>query len=136
MVEPSLIDRVEAAEGPDRGLDREIARVQIHRILAGMGEVSAEGIAKSMASARLDEDLDAYTASLDAALTLVPEGWGVDRAGWQSITAPGHAGFELWQYRQNANGDWRHGSDERIVKGNAATPALALCAAALKALSA
>lgn len=119
-----LAERVEAAEGPDRELDREIAREQVYWILHGMGEEKAAEIADAMAGARLDADLDAYTASLDAALTLVPEGWpvfhlfnchlGPDRWIWEADLAP---------QRSYAN----------ILRGQAATPALALCAASLRA---
>jgi hypothetical protein len=69
-------------------------------------------------AATYDRYVPRYTASLDAALTLVPEGWE-------------------WTVRGRPHGDglasigraWESGSDTVI----AATPALALCIAALRA---
>lgn len=96
-----LIERLEKATGPDRELD--IA------ICAALGKT------------RLDpgfQTAPAYTDSLDAALTLVPEGlgWIISRhdnggAYWAEV------GDEPWQY-------------------TGATPAIALCIPALKARSA
>ena len=95
-----LIARLEAAEGPDPRLDREIAVIQ-----GGYKEVG----------------WPAYTTSMDAALTLVPEGHTysfIHRIGEYpeaSVAAQPDAGF--WS----------------AVVATAATPALALCIAALKA---
>ncbi len=98
----NLSDRIAAAQGPDRALDAEIARIQ-----------NPQATPKTIAPH--------YTSSVDAALTLVPEGWffGLGNNG-------------------NAKGDWKpwawvaqpHIDAWRV---SAATPALALCAAALKA---
>jgi hypothetical protein len=97
----ALAERCEQATGPDRKLDREIE-------LAVMPE-------------RVDpepwETLAAYTASLDAAMTLVPEGCIVTIGGGLGI---GTSAIEV---------------SGRIFARKAATPALALCAAALRARS-
>lgn len=52
----ALAERIEAAEGPDRNLDAMIH----HRLLNGIGTGYAS-------------DAPAYTASLDAAVSLVPD---------------------------------------------------------------
>src|SRR3569832_1648284 len=109
-----LAERCEAATRPDRELDWDIADA--------MG--SNGSIHKRVAAPR-------YTASLDAAMTLVPEHGAVERSGWHTIGTP-WAGFEIWMYREE-NGTWLHSSSDPITEGNAATPALALCAAALRA---
>jgi hypothetical protein len=54
MTMKELAERVEAATGPDRDIDHAIANLTNY---ATVGEVLT------------------YTASLDAAMTLVPEGW-------------------------------------------------------------
>lgn len=94
-----LADRVEAASGPDRALAREVL------LACGKGYVSP-----------LYRWLDP-TASLDAAVTLVPEGWtwGVfdDGTAW------------VWVDEQR---DLLAG-----IRVYASTPALALTSAALRA---
>jgi hypothetical protein len=63
----------------------------------------------------------AYTASIDAALTLVPEGW--QRSIWIGDSDDQRTALvELCPYDADTE-----------VQVRAATPALALCAAALKA---
>lgn len=101
-----LIERIEGAEGPSRELDAEIIKLVSRGVLDGEYWT-----------------LPAYTASLDAAMTLVPEGWNVGiflRHAW---------------LRQNAQ-VWHRGIEASTKHGNAATPALALAAAALKARTA
>lgn len=95
----TLAERIEQAEGPGRDLDREIA------IASGRVPLGFEH----------DERWPTYTASLDAAMTLVPEceGWVIDGRSYPEA--------EICCL----NGD--------IVGAAAATPALALCAAALRA---
>lgn len=68
----------------------------------------------------------AYTQSLDAALTLVPEGW----TAWElrSFARKTRFGCDLSRLTEcDAGEDWAH--------GNGPTPALALCIAALRALA-
>lgn len=109
----TLIERIEAAEEPSRELDAEIARAlsgnpTYHWYMHFDGEYSSDATAP------------AYTASLDAAMTLVPEGWGV----MLNMSENGlHAQARVFRsHPANFQSD-----------NEAATPALALCAAALKA---
>ena len=78
-----------------------------------------------------------YTASLDAAMTLVPKGWALSLRETTDGDRRDHSGDPLaaWTaaliehkntgYKVDQRGCWR--------RGFAATPALALCAAALRA---
>lgn len=69
---------------------------------------------------RLNSNARHYTTSLDAALTLVPEGW----AGGGRIVAPcGPYQIEFLGVK----------NDRGMANGEGETPALALCIAALKA---
>jgi hypothetical protein len=75
----------------------------------------------------------AYSTSIDAAMSLVPEGWAVER--WQIW--PGQPStLGLYETRVAANGERYRGGGEAIVHASAATPALVLCAAALRARAA
>ena len=103
----ALAERCEQAAGPDRELDFAIA--------AGLGWPD---------SPNLHQHARRYTESLDAAITLVPEGcdWHVQAnpsvgACWASVGGP---------IKQRISSDVR----------KAATPALALCAGALRARAA
>lgn len=79
-----------------------------------------------------------YTASLDAALTLVPEGWGYCvgdvHPPSEAYLDPGRPWAEIW-----LRGSRKLKLDDMTYDGfgrnglNAATPALAVCAAALRA---
>lgn len=99
-----LAERIEAAEGPSRELDAEISDA-VWR--AKWGRKKPKDIA-----------VDPFTASLDAAMMLVPEGcfYGFLRHG------DGKRFIAICQ-AEGPDLRWR----------NAATPALALCAAALRA---
>ncbi len=126
----ALIQRVEAAQGPDRELDAAIWCGLRGYISYGQSggiwgyEMPGLGISSVDVAA-----IPAYTASLDAAVSLVPEGhwWNVGRTCADNSpmrhfgTRSGHcftAGCAPW------------GRDQHTT---AATPALALCAAALRA---
>ena len=103
-----LTARIESADGPDRELD-----VAIHE---SIGNAVDRGCPADWHS---EDETPRYTASIDAALTLVPDDlvWHVSsgdrRGGYVSIES----------------------GDDRVpeFKGLASTPALALAAAALKA---
>lgn len=106
-----LITRLEAAEGPDRELDAEIF-LQIDPDATDNGD----GTFDSPYFDQSHHHPRKYTASIDAALTLVPEGWI-----WQ--LSPTYAEvFEL----VDSTGFGGFCAD-------APTPANALCIAALKA---
>lgn len=120
----ALADRVERAAGADRGLDACIAatlRVPTKWQWASGypswegredGRVYLEAGGPSFAAA-------AYTESVDAAMSLVPEGyhWGVN---WHAWDRDGRASV-LGRHQSNPS------------TGYAATPALALVAACLRA---
>ena len=126
-----LIERVEAATGPDRRIDAAIWYAVIEKPLPGE---------------KRDRDVigrwPAYTASLDAAMTLVPEG-----ARWTMRTRhPGdkhrnvNAYFVHLESHDFKSVTWGKGENwitDRVngwdVSAWAATPALALVAASLKA---
>lgn len=99
----TLIEQLESAAEGSRALDAQIASQ--HGGFGGMGYETWDAI---------EADCPHYTTSLDAALTLVPEG-----REW-SVTY-------LWDGRCGGTCDGHHAD----FKG--ATPALALCIAALKA---
>ena len=97
-----LATRCEAAAGEDLVLRQDIADYAESIGLLSVGDV-----------------IPAYETSLDAALTLVPEGcaWMVRSGPWAKVWLPDSK---------------RHPND---FYSEAATPALAICAAALKARS-
>lgn len=116
-----LIERLEAATGPDRVLDMDIEE-------AALPELRRKPWRRDLGRFWDDSDRDGlhyveasrYTASIDAALTLVPEGseWtrhrGANDRMTMQIDGPSHFG----------------------VHGQGATPAIALCIAALRARAA
>jgi hypothetical protein len=103
-----LIAGIESAAGPDADIDRLISHFVVY---APQPEFHLR------LSLRDKWTAPAYTASLDAALLLVPEGW---QDCWTL------EGRFCWLRRLTAEG-----VDE--VQTEAATPALALTAAALRA---
>ena len=112
-----LAERVEALEGPDREVDREIALAS-GDYKTGRGR---EGmLAHKDTPNQFSYSVPAYTASLDAAMMLVPEGW----------SGPLHIGgkYSHAELTTCECGEW---IDIEVV--NCATPALALTAAALRA---
>ena len=104
-----LRDLLEKAEGPDRKLDERIAAA-----------VGAHGPR---------EDAPPYTASLDAALTLIPNGWYCDLHNGSPMPPPSY----VWLWRRGFGGAQNKRATDSRVYGSAATPALAICIAALKA---
>lgn len=109
-----LLNRIKAATGPDWSLDVEIARA-----LGFLEEVA--GMVR----------LPAYTASLDAALTLVPEGLEWELFGYDATRDPRFPRFQARIMLLTHAQDPEELGPQSIM--NAATPALALCAAALRA---
>jgi hypothetical protein len=121
-----LAAKVEAAAGPSFALETEIYKLvrpdayqrRLSVLLAGplgprLSPVDYDGYIKP----------PTYTASLDAAISMVPEGFG-----WNI-----HAPSSPDQYNLPAARIW--GRDRGTFQANAATPAIALCAAALRALA-
>lgn len=124
-----LAERCEAAEGPDRELDGAIDRLlndrpsdrDYHAAENAIWHVdNCSGLAVRGDGFARDSFCAAdYTASLDAAITLVPEGWRISSFR-QYLTPTKHTRIMLQRWS-----DTEH--------GKASTDALALCAAALRA---
>lgn len=126
----ALADRVEAADGPDRELDVEIFRAIGHEVewrpvnyimeLRPIINWKAPHVYAGM-----KEPCPEPTASLDAALSLVPEGAGVEVHRYWTAEHDD----AVW----SAAVIWGMGSVEQSLDRPSA--ALALCAAALRALA-
>jgi len=118
-----LASRVAAREGPDRELDALIG-VAVAGYFLGeprypsaerrYGYVDKEGCRVEPGNGAADRLIPLYTASLDAAMTLVPEEYG----------------FQVDGYKREW---WASLSAEDGFNASARTPALALTAAALRA---
>ena len=126
MTMTELARRCEDAEGPSRELDAEIFIAVLwpdHKL-----QTTCDLFPDEVRTGRIQEpngcgwmESPRYTSSLDAAMTLVPEGWlwQVELIGHQTKGRIG-AAMAWLKHRQ-------------VEHGQAATPALALCAAALRA---
>lgn len=128
-----LIARLEKVTGPDRALGDDV-------LLAcgwGMDEVGEGPDRKILWCGPVEEYLDGDqpdpTSSIDAAMTLVPEGWAwfVQRIGDlpQHPEYSSYGDVRLWIPAQRTKGLAVESVDVR----SAPTPAIALCIAALKA---
>jgi hypothetical protein len=140
-----LAARCEAAEGPDRELDASIWLATTEGATRERWDYTHKATGKLC---HMDETRDAsrhlitvpaYTASLDAAMTLVPE-----HCCWLAGDYKGMANTAFWQGRHQYARGWASVSDTGEPPGDPAmptyrshamTPALALCAAALRALA-
>lgn len=112
--EEELIARLEKLSGPDREVDDALALIAGCKLIGCQVYRDTDGT--YLGSARF------YTNSIDSALTLVPVSWRVQDI-WQSDNGNGwHAAVRIPGYEV--------GSDDLC-----ATPAIALCIAALKARS-
>lgn len=134
-----LVERIEGASGPDRELDCLIWGAQEGRSLAWQGNLLVEKLEgcigwvdpgefqRNFTCNRRDDGagcIPAYTASIDAAMTLVPSEfymgrlhqWVADNFRWACDLA-----------RKDMTGG------KRISAEDCATPALAIAAAALRA---
>lgn len=116
-----LAERCEGAEGPDRDIDLEIARMRGVTVMRRNYEDTA------------NEEYThwRYTTSIDAALTLVPDGYGlsVQRYWIARSDSP------VWSTAIVTGGV--PGTPRRVFEGfDTPNAALAICAAALKARSA
>lgn len=113
----ALAERCEKASGPDREIDAQVARYAPHLVafLRGVPEEPQCGCRP-------------YTASIDAAMTLVPEGWLWTVKAWR-LNEQKHDHKPPF-YAQCSPDSWF--LTDTIY---AATPALALTAASLRALA-
>lgn len=125
-----LAERIEAATGPDRELDALILIELEHPSYRLMTMEDAVTFPDTYATGKIVERVDggwykapAYTGSMDAAAALIPSGllWTMDS----------------WSTHQWSAGIWRHRGwlFTPDVDRQSRTPALALCAAALRARS-
>jgi hypothetical protein len=126
---PDLIKRLEEAREGSRELDEAIA-------LAVYPEMERRTVADPITGTEqvwylhgTRVRIEPYTTSVDAALTLVPEGWRIAemKDGIKSDRGP-YCNTRLWCPANPGLG--------YAYPGNGATPALALCIAALKAIEA
>ena len=133
MTKADLLQRIEAANGPDRVLDGDVW----HALTAKPGDVWVNDFADGVYHLQDPRDTIAYeappdlTASIDAAIALVERllpgwAWFVDWIGMPDQPAC-HA--EIWLPAQRS----QHLGRER-ERGEASTPALAILAATLRAL--
>lgn len=121
----ALIERVERASEPRRQLDADIAR--------DMGRIPKDAVLDSDGMAwhnRLGYEVPNYTASIDAAMTLVPEGCGW-LAGWgQTLPLEPMGGARITRNARFVGYDANY---DVVAEAESATPALALVAASLRA---
>lgn len=111
----ALAERVEKLTGPDRGVDEMIAREVLNwKPPAGTGAISIFTFPD-------------FTASLDAAMTLVPEGWWVAKLEQWRTGAP----TRTWASTLRLDPH----NDEEVHKSGKPSAALAICAVALRALA-
>ena len=117
MSRDDLIARLKAATGPDRELDARLCialGLSRDNVMVGVGGwcINSETNPNPYKS-------PAYTASIDAALTLVPEGWL-----WRIMPSD----FDGWLAEV-----WTDDTLDCEFGVRAKTPALAICIAALRA---
>lgn len=118
----SLSERIENATEPCRELDAETALLLgiVERRLKRGEWLYPDGSSNGLAP---------YTSSIDAAMTLVPAGYILQLSEWDhdDLRAKGAWQAILTQAGKRNSDMWGHRCD------HAKTPALALCAAALRA---
>lgn len=131
----ALAELVEALTGPDREVDAEIA------IALGWNDVRYDRLHGNYWEHQVGDEYEVgrvipeWTASLDAAMTLVPaECLFATRTVWDRGNMGGFASVSRYELAEPGNMLKRYWMDEHQTV--AATPALALTAAALRALAA
>ena len=130
MTLSELIERLEKATGPDRELDERIGGAAGVSICWPWTDQDGRYIPRI--------DVPRYTASLDAALTLVPEGpWMTAIAGpWRYAAHHPRAGQDNWECALTTEdvGEWCIGDyGDGDTSGKGANAAIAVCIASLKA---
>lgn len=135
-----LIARLEAATGPDEWCDYHLWRIALpehHRWTMG-GTGALDGV-PLWGNPRKDRDWDRdpprYTASIDAAITLVPEGWAVrlkQTTRYDQTCWTGDGQQPAWTVSLMPD-DNKADNFMFYEHGGAATPALAICIAAIRA---
>lgn len=125
-----LAERAEIARGPDPDLDNAIMAAFFGREERFIGARYEDGL-KALDLVWVDPATDKwvstsareFTRSIDAAVTLVPDGWF-----WRVGHGTLHAG---WAHLNRVHPDQCDYEDEHSARAD--TPPLALCAAALRA---
>lgn len=109
-----LIERIEAASGPDRELDMLIQNA------------CRKGRKRHHTDSYRAANAPRYTASIDAAMTLVPTGWLMAGLWERNTNRPN------WRWKAEL---WSPDADRDVsgIARNSESPALAICAAALRA---
>lgn len=141
-----LIKRLEAATGPDRELDACIFCALLHpdkkperNLFYTNREEWGVFVTNQPAPGMTFYDAPIYTASLDAAMTLVPEGARVREVGQWDDNGKPSGWFACVMKWERHIGGWRYVSymhgilDEDKIPDLAPNGAIALCIAALRA---
>jgi hypothetical protein len=142
-----LIEQIEAAAEPSKALDRKIA-LAVGWVRQSPTEArrkhpawfhpddcrNGRVVMDSLHGTDVWRDPLAYTTSVDAALTLLPDGWCIASLEWWPMTSI-KAGITLREVKKFEEGFVSTGYDESCgaARSRAQNPALALCAAALRA---
>lgn len=138
----ALAERVEAATEASREIDclvHETRRPDLTPAMRGSyyGEFTGDYFGETERGFDVIGKAPRFTASLDAAMTLVPEGWHLNelRQEWQTGWWSAHFAKLPSESQQRA---YERGGTIMMIdaKGSAATPALALTAACLRARAA
>ena len=129
-----LIKRLEEAAEGSRELD---CAISMWLIPLSKNEFYMPALQRIATGAYTYRETAAYSQSLDAAVSLVPEGYAIDSLFiWKghpaSVTI---LGTRLEPFGRNRELAWVHSPKYGVWKAKAATPALALCIAAIRARS-
>ena len=128
MTIDELIERLEKAAGSDRELDLDILNATLNGDAPDWKwhdrwrETVTQEIYEPGASGNPVCSLDAFTSSIDAAMALVPEGFDYGLTHRKATNPTMKANAQCWT-KAPASTVW----------GDAVTPAIALCIAALRA---
>lgn len=114
--------RCEAASGPDRELD--------HAIYEALGNPVVRCASASTHGTDLVNWAPFYTASLDAAVTLVPSGWAFSLGSLMGLPLE-----RRWRCHLRDHNEPYNPATCSWIDSDLTTPALAICAAALRALA-
>jgi len=131
-----LIERLEKATGPDRELDAEICRAVGHSVETDRH--FAEPLYATSSARGAWFKVPRYTGDISDAATLLKEGAAVELCWWPGEPARAVVIETAWREfgdRRNPQMAWVHSraDGDRRIEAIAATPAIALCIARLKA---